>query len=88
MPKCLIRLKMVAYDKEGNYYGTLVLVAKTYQEIENEYLGYVRLLTEGKFSNVGRLDLVGDRRVLFVFHSLRHVVNQNDSITLNLFDYD
>lgn len=88
MPKCLIRLKMVAYDKEGHFYGSLVMAAKTYQEIEEEYLGYVRLLAEGKFSNVSRLDLVGARRVLFVFSSLRHVVRQNDSLTLNLFDYE
>lgn len=78
MPKVKHRLKIIAYDKEMVEFGDCTIAAYTYDEIFKTYLGYLELLTEGKFTNVCRLDLVSCGRVLFTFSSLRHIVKQHN----------
>lgn len=86
MPKKPLKLKIVAYDKNNEFFAERTLFAYQYSKAFEEFNKYVGLLTGCKFTYIGRLDLVDCERILFSCVSFRHVLNQkNYSINFNPF---
>lgn len=87
MPKVRQLHKIVAYDKEGNFFAEIKLRSSCYNELFSRYLEMCQLLTDGQFPHVSRLDLVGAGHVLFMFCDVRSCVNQlNKCIKIQCYD--
>ena len=79
--------KIIAYDIGNNVFGIFDLRTRTFEEAYHEFLEMCKLLVDGKFSYVRRLDFVCGDHVLFVFSDVRRIVNQYKS-TIKIKSYD
>lgn len=86
MPKKKHKLKIVAYEKDGSLFAEHIMFDYSFDRLYQDYLEYVQLLLQGKFTYIYRLDLVSGTRILFSCCSLRSIVDQKN-LTINFNPY-